>query len=240
MSDARLSERQLFEILMGIINSFSRSAEAEAGVIEVNPEETDKRVDWEAFQTLINNLPTYVDDLVDPEYIAQVRKALFSFLIKANELGLIDEVVTDNYADQIRNQMDKMLRDYSNINVISHFIHDLFSKDTIQMGQNLHDFSFDIIAMLLSLPQKLASYINSAAFRTNLYNTTCLVHAMCAKTASQTNRTRFAECTNILYLLGVVRKGVDDAWLTENDYSEEEFSQHLAALLGLESTEEDV
>ncbi len=238
MSNERLSERQLFEVLMGIINSFNRSAEVEANALDVDPSETDKSVDWEAFQTLINNLPMYVNDLVDPEYIAQVRKALFGFLIKANDLGLIDEIAMNNYADQIKNQMDKMLRDYTNINIFSHFIHDLFATDTIQMGQNLHDFSFDVIAMLMSTPQKLASYINSASFRTNLYNTCCYVHSLCAKTASQTNKTRFAECINILYLLGVVRKGVDDAWLTENDYSEEEFSQHLAALLGLGETEE--
>lgn len=238
MGDARLSETQLYEVLMGIINAFNRSAEAEAKGLSVNPSETDSKVDWDAVQTLINNLPTYVNDLVDPKYIASVRTALISFLLNANNLGLIDKVTMNNYAKQIDNQVDQMMTDYTNIITLSYLIHELFATGTIKLEQNLSGFAFDVIAMLMSLPQKLASYINSADFRANLYDTCCYVHALCAQTASQVNRMRFNECINILYLLGVVRKGVDDAWLTENDYSSEEFNHRLAVLLGINDTEE--
>lgn len=225
----KLSEFQLYNVLLLALNKFNTEVDATGST------------DWEAFETFVLNLETYATSFTNLDYIYKIRTEAYSFLNKCVTNKNITETQYRSYCDRIQSQLDNVIMDSKSSNDMAFLIRNLYEKDSMfTEDHTMYDFSFETLAMLLDLPQKIVNYINSQSFRRDLFETLTKVHAMYVCTPSTINGTRYTNFMQILYIIGLLEHGVNDFWVEETVDSDEEFQKHLAELLGIDLNREDL
>lgn len=224
---SKLNEFQLYNVLLLALTKFKEEVEKT------------NTTDWEAFDTFVGNLDTYATSFSNVEYIYKIRTTAYNFLNLCREKDVITDAEYRNYCNRVQNQLETMIKDSEVTNEMSFLIRTLYEKDRMFTdGRTMSDFSFDTIAMLLDLPQKLANYINSQSFRQDLFETLAKAHAMYVCTPSTINGTRYNNYIRILYIIGLLEQGVNDFWIDETVDNDTEFQSHLAELLGIDLAKE--
>lgn len=225
----RLNEFQLYNVLLLAVSKFKEEVEKT------------KTTDWDAFDTFVNNLDTYATSFSNVEYIYKIRTAAYGFLNTCKDMQILTDTEYRNYCNRVQNQLETVIKDSTVTNEMSFLIRTLYEKDRMFTdGRTMEDYSFETIAMLLDLPQKIVNYINSQAFRHDLFETLAKAHAMYVCTPSTINGTRYNNYIRILYIIGLLEQGVNDFWLEETIDNDTEFQSHLAELLGIDLSKEDL
>lgn len=219
----KLSEFEIYTIIRNILQQF------ESEVKETSA------TDWNAFQTLIDNLRTYLASFGDTNRILELRQHFFTFLNFCNDQGYVSSSKYNFYAEQVTNQFNIILSEQNDVVQLVYLIKNLYTRDAIFTdGTYLSDFPFKTVAMLLDIPQKLTSYINSESFRKDLFTAICIIRSRYINAPSTDNAYKYNEYLQILYIIGILHKGVDDAWLEQTVDSDEEFMTHLANVLNVD------
>lgn len=223
----KLSEFELYTIIRNIIQQFDSEVK------------TSGTTDWEAFQTLIDNLRTYLASFGDTNRILELRQHFFAFLNSCHDQGNISDSKYKFYTTQVTNQFDIIMSEQNDVTQLVYLIKNLYTQNAIFTdGTYLSDFPFRTVAMLLDIPQKLTDYINSESFRKDIFTAICIIHSRYINAPSTDNAYKYNEYIQILYIIGILHRGVDDAWLEQTIDSDEEFVAHLANALGI--TPEDI
>lgn len=223
---SRLNEFQLYNVLLLALNKFKEEVEKT------------NNTDWQAFDTFVSNLDTYATSFSNVEYIYKIRTTAYNFLNMCKDKGILSDTDHRNYCNRVQNQLETVIKDSAITNEMSFLIRTLYEKDRMFTdGRTMSDFTFETIAMILDLPQKLVNYINSQSFRQDLFETLAKAHAMYVCTPSTINATRYNNYMRILYIINLLEQGVNDFWVEETVDNDTEFQSHLAELLGIDLSE---
>lgn len=222
-NQVHLSEFHLHNIILLAIDRFTQEV-TETGT-----------TDWEAFDTLIVNIRAYTASFSNDEYLAAIKTAMYNFVNFCETQGVLDAPRCATYISRIRNQFSTVMKEHEEITQLAFLIRNLYTSDTMFTADNKIDkYSFETIAMLLDLPQRLVRFINSESFRNDLFEATCKAHAMYVTTPSTVNGARYTDYLRILYIIGLLEQDVNDSWISDVEENTDEFRRQLAELLGID------
>lgn len=222
-TQSQLSEFHLQNVILLAIDRFKQ---------EVKDTGT---TDWEAFDTLIVNIRAYTASFSNDEYLSTIKTEMYNFINYCESQHVLDSAQCSVYVSRIREQFSAVMKEHEEITQLAFLIKSLYTTDNMFTANSTIDrYSFDTIAMLLDLPQRLVKFINSQSFRIDLFEATCKAHAMYVTTPSTINGTRYTEYLRILYIIGLLEQDINDSWVEDVAENTDEFRKHLAELMGID------